>query len=120
MLAAYKTSGGALDEILANVMCATTADVPRLVALVNGAIAARELKATGLWRSSSTDEAAAKKRAAGDRAEAAEAEAHARELGVWDEFYGSGKPTAQKSKKGAAVRVPPPPLPAVGRVGPAG
>ncbi|KAI6167034.1 DnaJ domain-containing protein [Pisolithus thermaeus] len=51
-----------------------------------------------LWRSSSSDEKAKLVRKKQGEKEAKEAEELARELGVWDEFYGSGKVGARKTK----------------------
>lgn len=44
------------------------------------------------------DEKARKTREREGKREAGEAEEAARELGVWDEFYGSGKPSEKKKK----------------------
>lgn len=76
----------------------THQDEARFVVTISDLIAKGELAATATWNKSSKDEKArlVRKKAA-DR-EAAEAEELAKELGVWDEFYGSGKEGPRKGK----------------------
>lgn len=50
------------------------------------------------WESSVRDEQAQLSRKKQGEKEAKEAEAYAKELGVWDEFYGSGKASERKGK----------------------
>lgn len=96
---AYRSHDGALPAMLEDIMCATTADESRFKTIVEEAISAGTLKRSVIWTQSAADGKAAKKRAAAERKEAREAEEHAKEIGVWDEFYGSGKAT--ESKKGS-------------------
>ena len=100
VLAAYRTHEGSLPDMLDDVMCAAAADEGRFKTLVEEAIATGELERTATWTTSAADGKAAKKRAAAERKEAREAEEHAKEIGVWDEFYGSGKATESKKTKG--------------------
>ena len=51
------------------------------------------------WTKEKKDEQGKKKRKRAGEKEAKEAEEVAREMGVWDEFYGSGKATEKKDKK---------------------
>lgn len=90
-------------------MCASTADEARFKTLIEEALTAGSLERSAEWTSSAAAGKAAKKRAAAERKEAREAEEHAKEIGVWDEFYGSGKTSESKKGKGkgkgkAAVR----------------
>jgi len=57
------------------------------------------LTSTPTWEKSVKDETARLKRKKKSAKEAEEAEALAKEIGVWDEFYGSGKPTDKAAKK---------------------
>lgn len=80
----------------------TIEDEPRFVRLVASLIKSGELVSTPAWEKSIKDETARLKRKKKSAKEAEEAEALAKEIGVWDEFYGSGKPTdgAAKRRKG--------------------
>lgn len=75
-------------------------DEPRFVAIINDLIKKKELKKTAAWTSSSKDEKGKQARKRQSEKEAKEAEAMAKELGVWDEFYGDGKPSDRKKTKG--------------------
>ena len=66
--------------------------------IISDLIAKRELTATATWNKSSKDEKAKLVRKKEADKEAGEAEELAKELGVWDEFYGSGKEGARKGK----------------------
>lgn len=99
---AYNANNGSLAQIMESIPHSAHTDEPRFVKLVNGLIASGTLKSTKKWQSTSTDAAASvKRRKAGER-EAKEAEETAKELGVWDEFYGSGSKGKRQSegKKG--------------------
>ena len=76
----------------------THEDEARFVLAISDLIARGELAATAAWKKSSRDEKAKLVRRTQADKEAAEAEDLARELGVWDEFYGSGKEGARKGK----------------------
>lgn len=88
---AYTTCKGSLPAILEHIPHATHDDEPRLVKAINDLIAQGSLEQTKKWASTSNDKAAKLKRAKAAASQAKEAEAAAKELGVWDEFYGSGK-----------------------------
>ncbi|KAI0831242.1 hypothetical protein BC628DRAFT_742249 [Trametes gibbosa] len=78
-------------------------DEGRFISVITGLIKKGELASLPKWESSTKDEKAKLVRKKQADKEAAEAEALAKELGVHDEFFGSGKPGARKSKgKGKA------------------
>ena len=76
----------------------THQDEARFVMAISDLITKGELTANSTWNKSSKDEKAklVRKKAADQEAE--EAEELAKELGVWDEFYGSGKEGSRKGK----------------------
>lgn len=78
----------------------THEDEERFVLVITKLIKEGSLESTLTWKSSSKDEKAKMVRKKGADKEAKEAEALAKELGVWDEFYGSGKTGEQKKAKG--------------------
>ncbi|KAL7422373.1 hypothetical protein Q5752_003019 [Cryptotrichosporon argae] len=88
--AAYESTAGSLPDILARIPHSQHADEARLVDAVNGLVASGALAATKAWTETSADDKArAGRRRRADK-ESKEAEAAARKLGVWDEFYGDG------------------------------
>jgi len=89
--AAYVETDGSFGEIMTHIPHSTYQDELRFVKIINGCIKKGELKSTPLWVSSSKDEKARKARKKESEKEAKEAEERAKELGVWDEFYGDGK-----------------------------
>ncbi|KAF9564672.1 DnaJ-domain-containing protein, partial [Agrocybe pediades] len=97
---AYETTGGSLGELMTYIPHSTHEDEARFIIIITSLIKKGELKATAAWKSSSKDEKARALRKKQSEKEAQEAEELAKELGVWDEFYGSGKPTEKKGKKG--------------------
>jgi DnaJ homolog subfamily C member 9 len=82
----------------------THEDEARFVVIISGLVQRGELKSLPEWEKSSKDEKARLVRKKQADKEAGEAEALAIELGVWDEFYGSGKTGARNKdkKKGKA------------------
>jgi len=76
----------------------THEDEARFVMIISSLIANKELKSTAEWKKSVKDEKAKLARQKEGEREAKEAEELAKELGVWDEFYGSGKATERKKK----------------------
>ena len=96
--AAYEQTGGSLDEIVTHIPHSTHDDEARFVRAISDLIAKGELTATATWNKSSKDEKARLVREKKAAKEAVEAEEHAKELGVWDEFYGSGKAGPRKGK----------------------
>ena len=89
---AYITSEGSLPAILEQIPHATHDDEDRLINEVNTMIKDGSLKSIKTWTASSLDKNARKKRAKAGAKQAKEAEAAAKELGVWDEFYGKREP----------------------------
>jgi len=77
----------------------THEDEPRFIMLITNLIKEGELSPTSNWLSSSKDENAKLIRKKVSEKEAKEAEALAKELGVWDEFYGGGGATERKKGK---------------------
>lgn len=73
-------------------------DEARFIVTISGLISKGELSSLPAWESSSKDEKSKLVRKKQADKEAKEAEAMARELGVWDEFYGSGKKGERKGK----------------------
>ncbi|KAF8902101.1 hypothetical protein CPB84DRAFT_1679218 [Gymnopilus junonius] len=100
--AAYETTGGSLGELMTYIPHSTHDDEARFIVIITNLIKEGELKATPIWLSSSKDEKAKMVRKKESEKEAKEAEALAKELGVWDEFYGNGKATDRKKAKNKA------------------
>ena len=96
LLDAYGDTQGDLAKIMERIPHSTHADEKRFVKLLNGQIADGALKETKAWRASSKDGKAAAKRKAKQEKEAEAAEKQAKELGVWDEFFGDGKKGKRK------------------------
>ncbi|KAI9637627.1 uncharacterized protein MKK02DRAFT_43553 [Dioszegia hungarica] len=88
---AYNKSEGSLPSILQGIPHATHEDESRLIGLVEDLISSGKLERTKAWTKSSKDQTAAKARGKKASKEAKEAEQAAKELGVWDEFYGNGE-----------------------------
>lgn len=95
---AYEETEGSLGDIMNRIPHSTHADEARFVIAISDLIAKGELSATDAWTSSSKDEKAKLVRRKQADKEAKEAEELAKELGVWDEFYGSGKAGPRKGK----------------------
>ncbi|PPQ76184.1 hypothetical protein CVT24_002789 [Panaeolus cyanescens] len=100
IVAAYEESKGSLDVIMTHIPHSTHEDEERFIIIISKLIKDGTLKSTPAWKSSSKDEKAKMVRKKEAEKEAKEAEALAKELGVWDEFYGSGKPAERKKGKG--------------------
>ena len=95
---AYLNTDGSIDEIMNHIPHSRHEDEARFIILISSLITEGVLPTKSAWTSSTKDEkrkAIRKKQAV---KEAEEAEEMARELGVWDEFYGSGKPGTRKGK----------------------
>ncbi|GAA6048926.1 hypothetical protein JCM3770_007122 [Rhodotorula araucariae] len=100
VLAAYESSGGDLDTILSTVMGSSVDDEDRFVTLINGAIAAKEVKATAGWRKAAKDTKGKERRRKAAEKEAKEAAELAKELGVHDKLFGPKGKGKGKAKKG--------------------
>ncbi|KAG6335360.1 hypothetical protein ID866_3723 [Astraeus odoratus] len=96
--ASYLETKGSLGDIMKHIPHSTIDDEPRFIRIISDLILEGELPDLPFWRSSSKDEKAKLIRKKQGEKEAEEAEELARELGVWDEFYGSGKAGPRKSK----------------------
>ncbi|KAF8338077.1 uncharacterized protein EI90DRAFT_3041511 [Cantharellus anzutake] len=97
---AYITTKGSLDKIMTHIPHSAFQDEPRIISTVESLIEAGELKSTSTWKRSVKDEKTREARRKASEKEAKEAEEAAKELGVWDEFYGSGKKTEKDAKRG--------------------
>ncbi|KAH0830555.1 hypothetical protein J3R83DRAFT_2010 [Lanmaoa asiatica] len=98
LVAAYHETEGSLGEIMNHIPHSTADDEPRFIHILSKLIAQDQLPDLPLWQSTSADEKAKLIRKKQAAKEAKEAEELAKELGVWDEFYGSGKVGARKRK----------------------
>ena len=94
----YVETDGSIEEILNHIPHSTHDDEPRFINIISQLIKDGELPKLHTWESSIKDEKARLVRKKQGEKEAAEAEELAKELGVWDEFYGSGKPGKRKGK----------------------
>lgn len=100
---AYIETNGSIEEIMTHIPHSTHDDEFRFIVTISALIKKGELSLLPEWESSTKDEKAKLVRKKQADKEAGEAEELAKELGVWDEFYGSGKAGARKSKgKGKA------------------
>lgn len=96
---AYEQSKGALPLILEHIPHATHNDEDRLITTINNLIESGALSKTKNWTTTSTDKSAKAKRGKAASRQAKEAEEMAKELGVWDEFYGTGKKGKRQGDK---------------------
>ena len=96
--AAYLETNGSLGELMNFVPHSTHDDESRFILIISDLIKKGQLSATPTWLTSSKDEKAKLGRRKQGEKEAKEAEIAAKDLGVWDEFYGSGKKTEKKEK----------------------
>lgn len=76
----------------------TQDDEARFIVILSNLVAKGDVPSLPKWNDSINDEKARLIRKKQGEKEAAEAEALAKELGVWDEFYGSGKTGHRKGK----------------------
>jgi len=95
---AYHNTNGSLGELMTFVPHSTHDDESRFIVIISDLIKKGQLSATPTWLSTSKDEKAKLGRRKRGEKEAKEAEIAAKGLGVWDEFYGSGKKTERKEK----------------------
>ena len=98
MKGAYVDTNGSIEEIMTFIPHSTHEDEARFIVTISALIKKGELTLLPEWESSTKDEKAKLVRKKQADKEAAEAEELAKELGMWDEFYGSGKPGARKTK----------------------
>jgi DnaJ homolog subfamily C member 9 len=95
---AYEDGQGDIEHIMAHIPFSTYEDEPRIIPIVQSLIKSKEISSTPSWQKQVKDEKAKKARKKRGEVEAVEAEEAAKELGVWDEFYGSGKKGKRKGK----------------------
>ncbi|WVQ95144.1 hypothetical protein IAU59_002238 [Kwoniella sp. CBS 9459] len=100
LIKAYNSSSGSFPSILSYIPHSHNTDEERFIAKINSLIASGDLSSTSKWEKTSTDEKAAKSRKKRGEKDARDAEKAAKELGVWDEFYGNGEKGKRKSKSG--------------------
>ncbi|KDQ60835.1 hypothetical protein JAAARDRAFT_91527, partial [Jaapia argillacea MUCL 33604] len=94
----YMETNGSIAEIMTYIPHSTNDDEPRFIVLITELIAKGDLPSLPSWQESIHDEKARLVRSKQAAKEATEAEELAKELGVWDEFYGSGKAGSRKGK----------------------
>ena len=95
---AYVECDGSIDAIMQHIPHSTFDDEARFIVVISNLIKAGELPTLKTWERSVKDEKAKLVRKKQSAKEAEEAEALAKELGVWDEFYGSGKPSSSSKR----------------------
>lgn len=95
---AYSETQGSIGDIMTYIPHSTHEDEARFIVLITDLIAKDEITSLPGWESSVKDEKSRLVRQKQGEKEAAEAEKLAKELGVWDEFYGSGKKGSRKGK----------------------
>jgi len=96
--AAYLETDGCIGDIMTFIPHSTHDDEARFIIVLSDLISKNELASLSKWESSIKDEKAKLVRQKQGEKEAKEAEKLAKELGVWDEFYGSGKTGNRKGK----------------------
>ncbi|KAJ3782291.1 hypothetical protein GGU10DRAFT_389960 [Lentinula aff. detonsa] len=96
--AAYTETQGSIGDIMTFIPHSTHEDEVRFILILSDLISKGELHSLPKWESSIKDEKAKLVRQKQGEKEAKEAEKLAKELGVWDEFYGSGKTGKRKGK----------------------
>ncbi|KAF7363432.1 DnaJ-domain-containing protein [Mycena sanguinolenta] len=95
---AYLETKGSIGEIMTFIPHSTYDDEARFIVVLSDLIAKGDLPALPTWTESIKDEKSKLVRKKQGEQEAAEAEQMAKELGVWEEFYGSGKPSERKNR----------------------
>ncbi|KAJ3531552.1 hypothetical protein NM688_g7557 [Phlebia brevispora] len=95
---AYIEADGSIDTIMEHIPHSTFDDEARFIMIISDLIKKGDLPSLKTWEKSVKDEKAKLVRKKQGEKEAEEAEELAKELGVWDEFYGSGKPSSRKGK----------------------
>ncbi|SNX87127.1 related to DnaJ protein [Melanopsichium pennsylvanicum] len=92
ILAAYQATNGDLAAMFDHVPCCEfIVDEKRFITIIDDAIKEGEIKETKEWGKSKKDEKSRKALREKAKREAHEAEKLAKELGVWDDLFGSGK-----------------------------
>ncbi|KAH9842773.1 uncharacterized protein C8Q71DRAFT_699425 [Rhodofomes roseus] len=97
---AYVDAKGSIGEMMNHIPHSTHDDEARFIVMISKLIKDGTLPSLPQWESSIKDEKGKLVRKKQSQKESKEAEELAKELGVWDEFYGSGKTGARKGKGG--------------------
>ncbi|KAJ6547549.1 hypothetical protein B0H19DRAFT_1166244 [Mycena capillaripes] len=95
---AYMETQGSIGDIMTFIPHSNYDDEARFIVVIADLIAKGVLPVLPVWEASIKDEKSKLVRRKQGEKEAAEAEQMAKELGVWEEFYGSGKPSERKSR----------------------
>jgi DnaJ homolog subfamily C member 9 len=95
---AYLETSGSVDEIISHIPHSNYSDEHRFVEAINGLITKGSLEALPAWTKGLKDAKGRASRKRKGEQEAQEAEGMAKELGVWDEFYGNGKEGKRRGK----------------------
>ena len=95
---AYADTSGSIADIMTHIPHSTFDDEVRFIVAISDLIQRGDLPSLPQWESSTKDDKAKLVRKKQAAKEAAEAEELAKELGVHDEFFGSGKRGARKGK----------------------
>lgn len=96
---AYIKGKGNFVTIMSHIPHSAWADEARFVVAIEAEIKAGNLERTAKWTATSTDERASDARRKSEEKSAKAAEKRAKELGVHDEFYGSGKKGKRNGEK---------------------
>lgn len=110
ILQAYRDHKGRLEGIFSEVPCSNILDdEERFIEIIQGALQAKEIPPTKAWSALQTADGSKtrKKLRAKAQQEAKEAEAYAKELGVWDDLYGKRARTSDAPKKRKPARTDP-------------
>ncbi|KAF8894600.1 DnaJ-domain-containing protein [Infundibulicybe gibba] len=97
---AYVSAEGSIETIMTQIPHSTYDDESRFILIISSLINKKELSSLPQWETTIKDEKFKLVRRKRAEKEAKEAEELAKELGVWDEFYGSGKTGARGKGKG--------------------
>jgi len=95
---AYVDTVGSIGEIMTYIPHSTHEDEARFIVVITDLISTGELVSLPAWESSVNDEKSRLVRKKQGEKEAKEAEKFAKQLGVWDEFYGTGKAGVRKGR----------------------
>ncbi|KAJ7940653.1 hypothetical protein B0H13DRAFT_2246044 [Mycena leptocephala] len=95
---AYIETQGSIGDIMTFIPHSNYDDEARFIVIITDLIAKGVLPMLPVWEGSIKDEKSKLVRRKQGEKEAEEAEQMAKELGVWEEFYGSGKPSERKSR----------------------
>jgi len=95
---AYIDTHGSIGGIMNHIPHSEYDDEARFIVLISDLIRKGELPSLPTWESGVEDEKAKLVRKKQSQKEAKQAEELAKELGIWEEFYGSGKPSVRKGK----------------------